>query len=310
MAFFKKSDLDHYNGCLTLPEDLADARDFKAEATIELDTSIKLPSSFSLWEWIYSTNYQWAYGSCTANSTSHWVQVLSVKSKWVKPTKENIVTPSWRDLWTKMWHDLKNVNDSWDYVENAVGTAYKKWIMNEEWGVSTFDWYATHDWERSTKGIETIKRYLYNSNPVVWCLRWNKTTWAELTKWELKTEISVADRDWWHAVCCVGWDETWLWFVNSWKTNDWKGLKSRFHVSYNFLKQSTMFNWRYWLPFKKEQANNTPEYLKRKNNYIVILQALKKMYPEEKWEMQKAIEQFSQKCRKNYPEINNELPIK
>ena len=42
----------------------------------------------------------------------------------------------------------------------------------------------------------------------------------------------------------------------------------RFHVSYNFLKQSTMFNWRYWLPFKKEQANNTPEYLKRKSNSI------------------------------------------
>jgi hypothetical protein len=47
-----------YNGCLTLPEDLADARDYKAEATIELDYSIKLPNSFSLGEWIYSTNYQ------------------------------------------------------------------------------------------------------------------------------------------------------------------------------------------------------------------------------------------------------------
>lgn len=302
-------DLEHYNWCLTLPEWLADARDYKAEATIELDYSIKLPNSFSLGEWIYSTNYQWAYGSCTANSTSHWVQVLCVKSKGVKPIKENLITPSWRDLWTKMWHDLKNVNDSWDYVENAVNTAYKKWITNEEWGVSTFDWYATHDWERSTKGIETIKRYLFNWNPVVWCLRWNKTTWNELTKGEIKTEIPVSDRDWGHAVCCVGWDEWGLWFVNSWKTNDWKGLKSRFYVSSSFLKKSTMFNWRYWLPFKKEQANNSPEYLKRKNSYLIVLQVLKKLYPEEKEDMKRAIEDFSKKCRKTYPEINNELPI-
>ena len=297
-----------YNGCLTLPEDLADARDYKAEATIELDYSIKLPNSFSLGEWIYSTNYQWAYGSCTANSTSHWVQVLCVKSKGVKPIKENLITPSWRDLWTKMGHDLKNVNDSGDYVEKAVSTALKEWISNEEWWVSNFDWYATNDWDKSSKGIETIKRYLFNWNPVVWCLRWNKTTWNELSAGELKTEIPIAQRNGGHAVCCVGWDESWLWFVNSWKTNDWKGLKSRFHVSYNFLKQSTMFNWRYWLPFKKEQANNTPEYLKRKSNVALVIKALKKIYPEEWAEMKKAIEEFSKVCRKTYPELDKEIP--
>ena len=58
-----------YNGCLTLPEDLADARDYKAEATIELDYSIKLPNYLG-WGVDLSVNYQWAYGSCTANSTS------------------------------------------------------------------------------------------------------------------------------------------------------------------------------------------------------------------------------------------------
>jgi hypothetical protein len=31
-----------------LPEEMADARDFKAEQAIELDLSIKLPNSFSL----------------------------------------------------------------------------------------------------------------------------------------------------------------------------------------------------------------------------------------------------------------------
>lgn len=64
-------DFENYNGCLTLPEDLADARDFKAEATIDLDWSIKLPKSFTLGEWVYRTNYQGSLGACTSCSTSH-----------------------------------------------------------------------------------------------------------------------------------------------------------------------------------------------------------------------------------------------
>lgn len=34
--------------CLTLPEDMAEATDFKAEEAIKLDLSIKLPEFFSL----------------------------------------------------------------------------------------------------------------------------------------------------------------------------------------------------------------------------------------------------------------------
>ena len=302
-------DLTHYNGCLSLPREYASATDFKASTTIKLDYSVELPKHFSLGEWIYSTNYQWAYGSCTANSTSHWVQVLNVKAWGKKPVDCNIITPSWRDLWSKMWHNLNDVNDSWDYVEKAVNTALKNWISNEEWGVSTFDWYATEDWTRNDKWIELMKRYIYNGNPIIWCLQWNKTAWNELAEWELKTEIPVSSRTGGHAVACVGWDETWFWFVNSWRTNDWKWLKSRFLVKYGFLKSSTMFNWRYWLPFKQEQVPLDTEYIKRKNRHILVLSALKKTYPEESNEMKKAIEQFSQIVRKSYPEINDELPV-
>ena len=304
-------DLEHYNWCLTLPQEFASATDFKAEETIDLDWSIKLPKSFSLWEWIYQTNYQGSYGSCTSNATAHGVQVLEVKAGWKKPEKENLITPSWRDLWTKMWHDLNNINDSWDYVEKAVTTALKNGISNEEWGVSTFDGYAYWVWSEDNKGIETIKRYLYNWNPVVWCMRWNGLTWVDLTNWELKTIVPSEKRNGGHAICCVGWDEWGLWFVNSWKTNDWEGLKSRFYVTYEVLKNAQWtFNWRYWLPFKKEQAVKSPEYIKRKNIYVAVLKALKKTYPEENSEMQLAIEQFSQACRKNYEEIDEELPLK
>ena len=70
-----------------------------------------------------------------------------------------------------------------------------------------------------------------------------------------------------------------------------------------------MFNWRYWLPFKKNQINNSPEYIKRKNTYKIILEALKKTYREETPETQKTIEEFSKKIRNSYPELNLELPV-
>ena len=75
------------------------------------------------------------------------------------------------------------------------------------------------------------------------------------------------------------------------------------------MKSSTMFNWRYRVPYLKEQAKTDPEYLKRKNNAVLVLKALKKMYPEEESNVQKAIEQLSREYRKNYPEINTDLPL-
>lgn len=303
-------DLENYNWCLTLPEEYADSRDFKAEATIDLDMSIKLPKSFSLGERVYSTNYQGSYGSCTSNATSHGVQVLSVKANWVKPTTENIITPSWRDLRTKMGHDIKNINDRWDYVEKAVSTAYKMWITNEEWGESKIDWYAYWQWTENDSWIEMIKRYIYNWNPVVWCMRWNTKTWLELLNWQLKTIVPAAERNWGHAIACVGWDEGGLWFLNSWNTNDWKWLKCRFYVEYKVMKNAQWtFNWRYWIPFKTEQAKDDPERIKRKNIYLTVIAALKKTYPNENPDMQKAIEDFSKVCRGNYPELNEELPL-
>ena len=70
-----------------------------------------------------------------------------------------------------------------------------------------------------------------------------------------------------------------------------------------------MFNRRYWLPFKKSQVINDPEYIKRKNRYLLVLSELKKTYPNETPTMQKAIEDFSKVCRREYPELNEELPL-
>ena len=300
-------DLENYNGCLTLPEEFVDSRDFKAEEAIQLDTTIKLPDFYSLWKWIYKTSNQWALGSCTAMGTTHATQILNVRKGWVEPTDRNIITPSWKDLWGKMWHSTTQY-DGWDYVEKAVSTALKEWIYIEEnWELARFDWYATAEWDRTDKAIETMKRYLYKWCPIVWCVRWDKKMWIEMSNWEVKTVPTQCTGG--HAICLVWWDNNWMWFINSWSPNDDKRLKSRFYISNRILKQ-LMLNFRYWILYIKEDAKKDTEYLKRVKIWVAILSSLKKVYDSESPAMKQAIIDFSNVYRKTYPEINEELPIK
>lgn len=296
--------------CLTLSEDMMDERDFKAGEAISLDMSIELPRHFSLGEWLYQTNYQNWRGSCTANATCHWVQILAVRNNGKKPEKDNIITPFRENLWTDMGHNLNDKNDSWDYVEKAVSVAHKNWIMAVEWFLVKFDGYCYWQFSCDDTAIELMKRYLYNQNPIVRCLRGNQTTWNEISAGEIKTIIPPEKRTGWHAVCLVGWDEYGLWFANSRKPNDGKGLKSRFFVSYEFMKKAVgMFNRRYWILYLKGDAKKSPEYLKRKNIAVAVLRALKKIYDEENIDVREWIVALSQALRKEYDEINDELPL-
>ena len=293
--------------CLTLPKELADERDFKAEQAIQLDYSIKLPSSFSLGERIYKTSNQWSIGSCTAMGTTHGVQIRNVKKNGVKPTTKNIITPDRKDLWSKMWHNPEKY-DGWDYVEKAVSTALKQWIKTVEWWEAKFDAYATEEWNSDDKSIETIKRYLYNWNPIVWCIKWDQNMWREMSAWEVKT--IPTNTTGWHAIACVGWDEWWFRFINSWTPNDKDKRKSRFYISNTILKGLRWkLNYRYRVLYIKEDAKIDPERLKKINVYTVILEAMKKYYNSEKPEVQQWIIAFSQSVRKEYPEINEKLPL-
>lgn len=296
--------------CLTLPEEYSDERDFKAEQAISIDEDIVLPESFSLGKWIWETNYQWDIWSCTANSTSHWVQVLAVAKKWVEPKNNNIITPDWKDLWRKMWHNPEK-HEWWDYVERAVQTALDNGILSvEKWELITFDAFCTLNWDGSDKCIEMMKRYLYNLNPIVRCMNGNKSVWNQLSAWQLKTWIKLWDSTGWHAICLVGWDAQWFWFVNSWLKNDPTKHKSRFHVPYNVLKQyRSMFNWRMWILYTKIDALKSPEYLKRKNTALILLKALRKIYDDETRKVKNNIVELSIALREEYPELNDEYPV-
>lgn len=296
-----------FESCKTLPEEFAEATDFSAEEAIKLDYSVQLPESFSLGKWIYRTSNQNWLGSCTSLWTTHWVQILNVKKGWVEPTDRNIITPLRKDLRSKMWHSTTEY-DGWDYVEKAVSTALKEGILIEEnWQLAKFDAYATDEWTRDEKCFDKMKRYLYQGCPIVWCVQWDVTTWNWMTAWEIKTVPEKTTG--WHCIALVGWDKWWMWFVNSWKPNDWKGLKSRFYITYDIMKKlGGRLNYRYWVLYMKENEAKDPDYLKRKNIYLEVLKVLKKYYPVEKSEVQKWIEAFSSSVRKFYSELNEELP--
>lgn len=292
--------------CLTLPEDMAEATDFEASEAIKLDLSIKLPEFYSLGEWIYKTSNQWSLWSCTSMWTTHWTQILNVKKWWVKPTTSNIITPDWKDLWSKMWHSTTTY-DGWDYVEKAVNTALKEWIKTvEKWDEVKFDWYAYWTWERTDKWLEMLKRYIYNWNPVVWSVRWDTKMWREMSAWEVKSVPTSPT--WWHCIAVVWFDNWWFWFINSRSPNDTEKRKSRFYVS-NAIMKKIAFNWRYRILYIKEDAKIDPERLKKINVYTVILETLKKYYNTETSDVQQWIVALSQPLRKKYPEINEKLPL-
>ena len=70
-----------------------------------------------------------------------------------------------------------------------------------------------------------------------------------------------------------------------------------------------MFNYRMWILYTKIDALKDPEYLKRKNNALILLKALRKIYEEESTKVKKEIVDLSKSLREEYPELNDEYPV-
>ena len=235
---------------------------------------------------------------------------MAVAKKWVEPKTDNIITPDWKDLWRNMGHNPDKY-DGWDYVEKAVKVALDKWILScETWENIKFDAYCLTDWDGKDADIERMKRYLYNLNPVIWCMRWNRYIWNQLSAWQLTDPQTPSQWDRGHAICLVWWDKYWFWFVNSWMANDDKKLKSRFHIPYDVMKkQYGILNFRAWVLYSKIDALKSPEYLKKKWNALIILKALRSIYDGESDKVKKEIVDLSLSLRDSYPELNIEYPV-
>lgn len=223
-------------GCKTYSESMYDQRDFQASAVVDLPKT-DLPKAYSLGRFVAKTNYQNGWGSCTANSTCHALQTLAVMQEFGEQNQENKLTPDWRDLWTKMGHDLNDKNDSGDYIETAIKTAIKGVKILENGEERSFKGYSFQSYTPDEESFELIKKYLYNGHPLQRAIQGNRTTWNEMQAGEVKTIIPGGARTGGHAICCVGYDEGGLWFLNSWIPNDSKGMKSRFYISFETLKK-------------------------------------------------------------------------
>ena len=205
-----------------------------------------------------------------------------------------------------MGHDLKNKDDSGDYAEKALDTAIKG-VKADDGKEYQLMKYSYESFAKKYETLETMKRYLLAGNPLVFVIRGNSTTRNEMSVGNLKTYLTAKDRTGGHAILCVGRDEGGFWFLNSWTKNNQDKTKSRFFVSNeNMLKLYGMWNWRYWVLFFKAKVDT--EYLKRKNDRNLIIQALKKMHKIEKSSIQKSIEALSKEVRGEYPELNEEIP--
>jgi hypothetical protein len=177
-------------------------------------------------------------------------------------------------------------------VENALKTACNL-IKAEGGGEYKLKGYSYEPLNLSEAGKEVIKRYLFSDTPLVRAIQGSSITWNEMSNGEVKSFVPVKNRTGGHCVLCVGYDEWGLWFLNSWSPNDETKKKSRFFISWEVLKNmGNMNNWRYRPIFY--EAKTSLEYLKEKNDILLLLKALRKIYDTTAYKaVRKGIEGFS-----------------
>jgi len=268
--FFKKTEDK-------IPEDLgakfywpmeADPRDFKTENVLWKPTNEEIkniPKSIDLlkkcWDKL-TPIYQWCVPSCTISSLSNYITLLEVINTWYEVDWEK-----WAKLCReKMKHKWSCQWEHWDYLENALKCVKTNWLLSEITNynpLSITDKYLKIDWYAYSNSTRTsMKYYLSKWYPLYFAFRWNKNTWLEISKWEIKTSNFTAT--WWHAVMSYWYDDNYLYFLNSWKPNDWDKYKwdySVFKIKWEVLEDMLkrwLANWRFWIayfiPYKEKMT--------------------------------------------------------
>lgn len=290
-------------GALVKSEEDADRRDYKISELVTEPTDDKiraLPAEFSWRQYIGKTSYQNWYGSCTSLWWTHCMQIQNIDeilSTYPEEAKnifgriwewDNIINLDRRDLWTKMWHNLDDKNDSGDYVENMLNTLRKKWITWKwyNWKPKTYfsDGFAQARSPKTDEGINEMKLNLTKS-PLVFVIKGNNVTRNEMMKWRVTTILWPKDWDWAH---CIAWD----WydvedcnFLNSRKTNNWSINICSFDIDWETLKKMVeigQINWRYWQIFDKKDLKQELQFYNRKMQNMETVRQLKKSH--EKWD--------------------------
>ena len=231
-----------------LDENEYDKRDFVAWNVLGWPTEEELknlPESVDLLK-KYNNDYyinQWRLNSCTAAS---WYNILTQQLAWQLKTDKII----WQYCYTRrqMGHWC-TPPDTGDYLETVWKTVKKngyKVNIYTDTEIKKIDKYM---FDRATK--DNIKYYLSKGYLLHYAFRGNRNTWREMSRWEIKT--TDYKPTWWHAVVIYGYDKDYVYFMNSWKPNDWSMYTEEYSVfkinweNFEKLLQRWLANWRFWI---------------------------------------------------------------
>ena len=279
----------------------ADPRDFKVEEVLPVPTAEQLANLPSVVDRANNIGYTLNQGylwSCTSLWTTHCMQIQNITELATIDKSENILdkinsttnlimnNDSWKDLWTKMWHDINKPSDSWDYVEHAISVIRQFWEKGKDIYWSDFeykvDWFAYIHLDSSDECLQNLKFQLTQA-PLVFIMQGGNVLRNEMSKWEVKTPMTTW-YNWGHCICMRWYNDTTrkLKFLNSWTPNNWSLCE--FEMDYDVFKEMVdnhQINWRCWRLFDKKDAVVNIDIHINKQNVIQMLKFAKLIYA--KW---------------------------
>jgi len=226
---------------------IEDIRDFKAQ-DVFWDTNAQLESKFSLLDYV-SANNQWNTLRCTNYAKANLLSALNNFERWYKKNEWKFIIINADKLWgncLKTYPDLFSEKTWWPLRE-TIKSAQKNWYEDLDWNKYKIKGFAI-----SNKNVGALKnaikmtsksflKWVYTGCDVfkVWWKTQNftlcKSNWKlHILRWEY-------DRDSWHTIIIIGWDDNIFW---EWKW--WFLCLNSYWNKWGFYK-----NWTFYIPYEE-----------------------------------------------------------
>lgn len=294
LSLFKKEDY--------IPDDLGakfywpmevDPRDFKADQVLKAPTDEELntvPKEFNIlskaWDKLIPVN-QGCVPSCTMSSLTNYITLQEVIEQNLQ---DEIAWQKWAEInREKMGHKWICKWERWDYLENALKITKANWLLAEFTNKWIKDKYIKIDSYSFFKAnISNIKYWISQWYPMYYAFSWNRNTWIEISRWEIKTAKFSATGG--HCVTAVWYDDTYLYFINTWRPNDWDQYVwdySVFKIKWTVLNEMLKYwlaNWRWWIVNVEKNLPDKPKQMFKDYKIDINTEAGKAiLYLSNKW---------------------------
>jgi len=246
----------------------ADPRDFKVENILWAPTEEELknlPEKVDLLKKAAPNLipiYQGCVPSCTESSLGNYItlqEVIERQAKLMYPVKINWI--KWVKInREKMWHKWTCNWEYGDYLENALKVTKKNKLLatieyvDKKLQKDEYLWIDGYAYANTT--IMNMKYWLSKWYPLYFAFRGNRNTRVEMSKWEVKTYKFTPTG--WHAVTAYWYDKDYLYFINTWRPNDWNKYEwdySIFKIKWTWLMDMLKYwlaNWRFWIVYNTD----------------------------------------------------------